>query len=157
MKYNRGTTEERLLNKLYKTETCWIWTGWHVSPCGFGILSIKHRHQVRVHRLAYKLWVNPDLPNSVAVTQTCLNRLCCNPEHLFAKPWSKDLIDTKKGTLRGDNHPNAKFTLEQIKEIRRLWGTFEFKQTEIAQMFKTTQPVIQRIVTNKSWKIPEGE
>ena len=157
MKYNLGTIEERLLHKLYKTETCWIWTGWHISPAGYGILTIKHRQQQRVHRLAYKLWVNPDLPNSVVVTQTCHNRLCCNPEHLFAKPWSADLVDRKKATRKGSDHPNARFSLNEIKEIRRLWNTLEFKQTEIAQMYNTSQPVIQRIVTNKSWIVPEGE
>jgi DNA-binding transcriptional regulator YiaG len=63
----------------------------------------------------------------------------------------------KKKTRKGSDHPNSRFTLNEIKEIRRLWNTLEFKQTEIAQMYNTSQPVIQRIVTNKSWVVPEGE
>jgi hypothetical protein len=154
-KHNTGTLEQRLLNLLNKTDTCWLWTG-ATTPEGYGKITFKHRHVLRTHRVAYKAWVNPEIPKGIKIKQTCGNRLCCNPEHLIADPWTDDCLNNKTERMRGEQHHNKKFTTEQVLEMKRLWFEFQFKQTEIAKIFNTKQSVVQRIISGKSWKHLNG-
>jgi hypothetical protein len=70
--------------------------------------------------------------------------------------WYSACLNNKTERMCGEQHHNNKFTTEQVLEIRRLWYEFQFKQTEIAQIFNTKQSVVQRIISGKSWKHLNG-
>jgi hypothetical protein len=50
------------------------------------------------------------------------------------------------------NKRRANLTLAQVREIRRLYATGEYKQKELAKMYGETFQNIHSIVRGKSWK-----
>lgn len=61
---------------------CWIWAG-KAGRSGHGRI---HRagETCYVHRKAYELATGKKLRRTIDIRQDCGNRLCCNPECLFA-------------------------------------------------------------------------
>jgi hypothetical protein len=47
---------------------------------------------------------------------------------------------------------SAKLTLEQVREIRRLWATGNYLQRRIAEEFEVVPELISMIVNNKVWR-----
>ncbi len=66
---------------------CWLWTG--ASSRGFGYMVIGSRQdnggkspRIQAHRLSYQLHKGV-IPPKFLVGQTCKNKLCVNPYHLY--------------------------------------------------------------------------
>lgn len=57
--------------------------------------------------------------------------------------------------LPGEKNPAAKLTLDQVREIRRLWVEGGYYQREIAVMYGVNQTIVSKIVLNQSW-VDEG-
>ena len=150
-KYTNQLIEKRLHKKLHisSENDCWTWFG-GTSKQGFGIWTIDGQMH-RVHRLAYRLWVDENLPSHAIVEQICGNRLCCNPAHLHIVEDSL-LVPGKTSVRRGQFHWQNKLSPEQVVEIRRLYESHEKNQTQIAKMFNTNQPTISRIIKRKVWR-----
>jgi|SRR5882762_360515 len=58
--------------------------------------------------------------------------------------------------LRGENHPNARITWEQVDEIRRLYASKQMSLREIGKMYGYSEGGISGIVYYRSWK-PEND
>jgi hypothetical protein len=54
-------------------------------------------------------------------------------------------------TLRGQSHPSAKLTDEQVIQIRRLWKMGHRNVRVIARNNKVSPANILRIVRNETW------
>lgn len=67
------------------------------------------------HREAYRV-AKGDIPGGMLVCHTCDNRLCINPEHLWLGTTEDNCADrdAKMRQSRGDAHPSAKVTDEQV-------------------------------------------
>ena len=54
----------------------------------------------------------------------------------------------------GENHHSAKLTVNQVKEIRKLYvkGSKEFGTVALAKKYNVTQGTIWNVVTGKRWK-----
>jgi hypothetical protein len=64
-----------------KTDDCWPWQG--TVRKGYGFLSMNRKTgPVAAHRIAWEI-ANGEIPPGLLVRQSCGNRLCCNPAHLF--------------------------------------------------------------------------
>ena len=63
---------------------CWLWTG-HTTSAGFGHLRTDTGH-VATHRLAFAAFVGSREDFGSKVFQSCGEKSCCNPDHLYAKP-----------------------------------------------------------------------
>ncbi len=52
---------------------------------------------------------------------------------------------------KGSENPNAILTLEQVKEIRRLYVPTKYSQRRLAKEFNVSRSCIDDIVTNRNW------
>ena len=125
---------KKFWSKVRKTDDqgCWLWTGARdVHPIKkfptYGSFSIgsstdqPYRH-VKAHRFAWELAFGP-IPAGIKVLHRCDIPNCVRPEHLFLGTQADNVADMmNKGRgvqLGGTRHGNAKFTEEQVKDIRR--------------------------------------
>jgi hypothetical protein len=75
------TLAERLI-RLYvlAPSGCWEWLGYRGNK-GYGQVRVNGT-TMQAHRVSYKLFVDPDLPDELLVDHLCRNHGCGNPLHL---------------------------------------------------------------------------
>lgn len=147
-------------------DECWLWAGFILK--GYGRYTIRKKIYP-AHRIAYFLHHGVD-PGPLLVCHDCPggdNPRCCNPAHLFLGTEGDNTRDAaKKGMMpigdrngsrlhpermpRGERHGNAKFTAQDIREIRleRLAGK---TYREIAKPRGCSLDAIQAIVLRRNW------
>lgn len=129
---------------------CWEWMG-YTDGKGYGRTSFRGQ-MLRAHRLMFGLFVGP--VDEVCVCHICDNRLCCNPEHLFAGTRSENIKDAKsKGRTwhpTGDRNGRARLVYAQVTEIRHARDA-GISQGEIAIRFGISQQQVSKIVAGKRW------
>lgn len=71
--------EDRVLRKINKTKTCWLWTA---SITQDGYSRVRHNNKiVPAHRLIYEKIVGK-IPTDKQLDHLCRQRNCVNPKHL---------------------------------------------------------------------------
>ena len=145
----------RITARIQKSEGCWAWLGAHTSR-GYGETWLANRFYT-THRLMYEVAYGP-IPDGLDVCHTCDNPGCCNPAHLFLGTPSENGKDaSRKGRLRipiirGVSHCGAKFTAEQVREIRRAKAETGVTVTELARQYAVSRNVIYRVVLRQSYQ-----
>lgn len=98
---------DRIIAKVNKTDTCWLWTGSTRNPNGYGAVKIDGK-VVSVHRLFYSKYKG-HIPEKMLVSHTCDNKLCVNPDHLILitakENYNKGL---EKGTIKYQKNEHLK-------------------------------------------------
>ena len=86
----RRPVEDRFLEKVKKTETCWLWLG-ATNGVGYGQLWVHELAKTQLaHRIAYELYVVP-VPFGFEIDHVCGVRHCVNPSHLEAVTHAENL------------------------------------------------------------------
>lgn len=116
---------DRLWSKVQRNgpEECWPFTG--NTNKGYGQLKcvIDGKHvQVHAARVAYELEVGP-IPEGYEIDHLCVTANCCNPAHLEPVTHSENMRrvwdrGTHIGHLSGAAHGRARFTEEQVEQIK---------------------------------------
>jgi len=96
------------------------------------------KKNVVAHRKAWELLKGP-IPDGLLVLHTCDTPRCVNTSHLFL---GTDADNHKDKSLKGRAH-NALLTHDQVREIRKLFGTMF--QKDIAERFGVKPGVISAI------------
>ncbi|MDQ5870783.1 MAG: HNH endonuclease [Acidobacteriota bacterium] len=147
-------------------EGCWLWLGSRGSK-GYGQLRIfdgpigDTGRLVRAHRISYELNVGP-IPTGLWVLHHCDNPPCVRPDHLFLGTVSdnaQDMLRKGRGVFqqhperhpRGEAHPMAKLSIEDVAELRRL-REIGWSQNALSRRFRTTQSNVWRIIHGHNWK-----
>lgn len=134
-------------------DSCWEWKHAHTLP-GYGQVKIGGQHRY-VHRIMARLVFHDHVPprmwDNLCVLHKCDNPSCFNPSHLFLGTQADNIADAmSKGRMATTS--GAKLNGLQIRIIRRLLGSGNLYQKEIAEVFGVTQSNISVIKCDKSWR-----
>jgi DNA-binding transcriptional regulator YiaG len=136
------------------TETgCHEWMGSRFLN-GYGRIKFAGRTH-RAHRMVYELVHGPLVPGML-VRHTCDNRLCVNPAHLVSGDHHENMADmvtrgraSKNLTRRyerGEKHPLAKLTDDQVREIRDRFDAGGTSQSRLAVEYSVSQSLVSKIM-----------
>lgn len=137
-----------------QSQDCWEWTGGR-SPQGYGIFYLAGK-RCHAHRVAW-LFENGAIPDGLSVLHDCDNPPCCNPQHLFLGTLDDNNKDRdRKGRGRhpkGEEHPRAKITREQVGAIRELVARNPcINIAQLGREHGLSRSGIHHIVRGESWK-----
>lgn len=135
-------------------DACWPWKG-AKGDKGYGRFKIEGRLFL-THRVAYHLKHGPIPPShhyhGTVVMHTCDNPSCCNPAHLRVGRQQDNVTDMwRKGRApeprRGEAVPNAKLTVEKVRQIR----TSSLSDRVLATVHGVSRFVIRNVRKGKAW------
>lgn len=142
-----------------KTATCWNWTG-ALTSGGYGNCKENGR-VVRAHRKAWEL-VNGPIPAGMWVLHHCDNRRCVNPAHLFLGTARDNAVDcVRKGRMyrvpknrlrRGERAKSAKFTMDQVRQMRQMYTGKPEQRKQIAARFGVNIRTLSDILRGVSYR-----
>lgn len=171
-----GTTEQRAPERASLRERfegkylvdaatgCWNWTGAKKSQ-GYGAINEGGTGRaLSAHRVSYALNVGP-IPEGQWVLHSCDNPSCVNPHHLFIGDALANVRDMdKKGRRvsvprrgpradkgqmrRGEGHPQAKLSKEQVSAIRSSTKS----GAEIARQLGIAKTTVSSIRLGRTWR-----
>ncbi len=96
-KSRKKTTINNFLDKIEKTNNCWIWKG-QINKAGYGRYQQKY-----AHRLSYE-YHKGKIPKDKMICHKCNNKLCVNPDHMYLGTAYDNAQDAIKcGVLLGRN------------------------------------------------------
>lgn len=155
---------ERFLERINKTDACWLWTG--ETSYGYGTLNQDGSTKgILAHRFSYKHFVGP-IPDGLCVLHRCDNPPCVRPDHLFTgtrgdnnrdmaakgrNRWTADFLTADKNRVKGSKHHNAKLTDRKILSIRsrrKMGGIL----ADLSRKYGVGISTISRICRHEAWK-----
>jgi len=138
--------------EMRRIDDCWPWTGARYRA-GYGRIR-RGRVQRVAHREAFEIAFGQIVPRELMVCHRCDNPPCCNPSHLFLGTAADNNGDRKrKGRnkdQRGELHPMAKVTANDVLEMRRMRASGAMFK-DIGARFGVTAQAAYFAVTGKSW------
>lgn len=150
--------EERFRRRVEKSEGCRLWTG-ATTHGGYGVLQRGGGGGglVRAHRLAYELTYGPFSPD-LDVCHRCDNPACVRPDHLFlgtAKDNVADMMRKGRQSMgqrhRGERHPFAKLTDEQVRAMRREYAAGGTSHGKLSSKYGVSERAVLNILHRKTW------
>lgn len=135
---------------------CWRWTAG--TSVGYGSLTVAGKTE-RCHRLSWLL-AHGD-PGPLYVLHHCDNRLCVNPDHLFAGTHADNMRDAAaKGRLTiprpdnaGQRNGRSKLTPAKVAAIRKMAAERpDLTQAEIGEPFGVGGTTVCRILKGLIWR-----
>ena len=125
---------------------CWLWEH-SIDKNGYG----RFRSKYLAHRKAYELEFEP--PGDKNVNHYCDVKNCVNPSHLYLGTQQDNMNDAKiRGQIKkGENHPHAKITESDAKDIKRRGENGEAHES-IASDFDISRPAVTNIINGRKWR-----
>lgn len=140
---------------------CWTWPFRIHNNGGYATISLNGMTTNAAQlALIFDGKPKPPFPNNHALHSCKNNRACTNPDHLrwgSNKDNNQDRIKdghTTKGiaTVYGSLHGNSILIEKDIKEIKYLLSTQQWKQKDIADLFGVNHRTVSNIHCGIGWK-----
>lgn len=129
-------------------DDCWLWTA-ATFDNGYGVFQMDGSPK-RAHRVSYEMHHGP-IPDGMKVCHECDTPACVNPRHLFLGTDADNMADRdRKGrhvAFRGEGHPMAKLSEQQVADIRIASG----KQVDIAAAYGISFQQVSKIKLGQCW------
>lgn len=94
-KRKRRNPEDRFLEKVVKTSSCWLWIG--ANNGRYGSFRNGVSRLVNVHKFSYEFYIEK-VPEGLVIMHKCDNTLCVNPFHMSVGTQKENIHDMyKKG------------------------------------------------------------
>lgn len=139
--------------KVASPSECWPWQA-SKTPEGYGYFWYNKR-MGKAHRFAWEI-TNGAIPQNMLVCHHCDNPSCVNPSHLFIGTNADNSTDKiqkhRQANTDGENNPNHKLSLSDVKTIRRLYIPGVVTLKHLSEQFGVTIAQISYVVKRKSWK-----
>lgn len=148
--FQKVSSIESFWSKVYKTDSCWIWTG--AKEGGrYGSLKVNGKN-TKAHRYSWEIH-NGKIPEGNVVMHSCDNPKCVNPDHLSVGTTKDNVTDrVQKGrSAIGEKSGASKLSLEQVSEIRRTYKFRVVTKVALAKKFSVAVSTIDSILLNKTW------
>lgn len=133
---------------------CWEWTA-AKDGHGYGVQRIGGKN-ILAPRVSWMIHFGP-IPDGLCVLHRCDNPLCVNPAHLFLGTKldnMRDMIGKGRArhdvTPRGEAHPQARLTVDQVREIRRRVSAGESRKA-VAVDLGVDKTTVAKIVSGRLW------
>jgi hypothetical protein len=130
----------RLEDRGYSS-ACHIWQG-STNGNGYGTIN-REGFRGYAHRYTY-LRENGEIPEGCQLDHKCLQRLCCNPDHLEPVSPAENVRRSAVAKLR----PRDVQTIRALYADRR---NNPITQRELARAFGITQAQVSHIVRRRQW------
>ena len=157
------TFQTRYWSKVSKQPNgCWLWQG-TVNNRGYGqihVCRISGKVQtMSVHRISWIISTRSEVPQGKYILHLCNNKLprCCNPAHFEVGTQLENVRQMDREGRRvscnpkGEAHPRAKFTKEQILDIREKYASGNFTYPQLGDIFGVGRTYISKIVRRVLW------
>ncbi len=143
-----------------KTRNCWYWMGGTDGKDGYGRLRRSNStRRILAHRLSWEIHFGA-IPSDKLVCHHCDHPECVRPEHLFLASNfenSADMVNKGRQT-RGENHPLAKVTYDQVRRMRALYyNKMKNEIQRIAKRYGLTYYGAWDILRGRSWCGPRSK
>lgn len=143
----------KFLQKVDKTDSCWLWRGAKHPYSGRGQVSFRGKWQY-APRVSYTLFKG-EIPKGMLVCHTCDNPSCVNPSHLWLGDKRSNSHDArKKGRIKGkkgDENPNKRICSEDAYFIRELYKTGDYTLSQLGEHYCISATAIKKIVDGLAW------
>lgn len=140
------------MSKLVRMESgCIEYKG--AAALGYGMFWLNGKNE-KAHRVAFVI-ASGEIPSGMQVNHHCDNRMCCNPDHLYAGTTQDNVNDRerrKRGRrLRGPEHPNTTLTEQDVLEMRSSYSAGGVTQKEIAAKYSISDRTVGQIIRRSRW------
>lgn len=153
---------ERFWKHVAKGSSCWFWTG-ATGTDGYGRIrgEFPSKRNWIAHRLSFVIHYGA-IPDGLNICHKCDNRLCVNPDHLFAGTQLENVHDMivkgrannlkPVGCQVGSRNNASKLSEPSVLEIRKRYASGDVTQDALAKEYGVSRLTIHSVVKFKNWK-----
>ena len=109
---------DKILFKIEKTDSCWIWKGQLDKRLPYGVYANK-----KAHRLVWMITNQQDWPIGKIARHICHNHSCVNPDHLIPGTHKENWQDSKEKYLKHLGKRTKEQETKRIKKIQKAIST----------------------------------